>query len=56
MPEMPCAFNVICLSRLPYQGYLGGVFALRPIHYLRINGFSNANWGWEDEDNDIAAR
>ncbi|XP_020024642.2 beta-1,4-galactosyltransferase 3-like [Castor canadensis] len=42
--------------KLPYQGYLGGVFALRPIHYLRINGFSNANWGWEDEDNDIAAR
>ncbi|XP_058386029.1 beta-1,4-galactosyltransferase 3-like isoform X1 [Diceros bicornis minor] len=42
--------------KLPYRGYLGGVFALRPIHYLRINGFPNTYWGWEREDDDIAAR
>ncbi|XP_062032746.1 beta-1,4-galactosyltransferase 3-like isoform X2 [Lepus europaeus] len=42
--------------RLPYQGYLGGVFALRPIHFLRINGFPNTHWGLDDEDSDIAAR
>ncbi|XP_072824684.1 beta-1,4-galactosyltransferase 3 isoform X5 [Vicugna pacos] len=42
--------------KLPYQGYLGGVFALRPIHYLRINGFPNTYWGWDQEDNEIAAR
>lgn len=42
--------------RLPYQGYLGGVFALRPIHFLRINGFPNSHWSLHDEDSDIAAR
>ncbi|KAG3255745.1 beta-1,4-galactosyltransferase 3-like, transcript variant X1 [Ictidomys tridecemlineatus] len=42
--------------KLPYQGYLGGVFALRPIHYLRINGFSNVYWNWDDEDDNIATR
>lgn len=45
-----------CLSRLPHGGYLGGVFALRPVHYLRINGFPSTHWGWDREDSDIAAR
>lgn len=48
--------NSLCLSRLPYHGYLGGVFALRPTHYLRINGFPNSYWYWDHEDHDIAAR
>ncbi|XP_076987018.1 beta-1,4-galactosyltransferase 3-like isoform X3 [Tamandua tetradactyla] len=30
--------------KLPYKGYLGGVFALRPIHYLRINAFPSTYW------------
>ncbi|XP_032179928.1 beta-1,4-galactosyltransferase 3-like isoform X6 [Mustela erminea] len=42
--------------KLPYRGYLGGVFALRPIHYLKINGFPNSYQGWDREDHDIAAR
>uniref|UniRef100_M3XQI8 Beta-1,4-galactosyltransferase n=1 Tax=Mustela putorius furo TaxID=9669 RepID=M3XQI8_MUSPF len=42
--------------KLPYRGYLGGVFALRPIHYLKINGFPNSYQGWDLEDHDIAAR
>ncbi|KAI5213822.1 Beta-1,4-Galactosyltransferase 3 [Manis pentadactyla] len=42
--------------KLPHGGYLGGVFALRPVHYLRINGFPNTHWGWDREDSDIAAR
>ncbi|KAM7057520.1 beta-1,4-galactosyltransferase 3-like [Molossus nigricans] len=42
--------------KLPYRGYLGGVFALRPVHYLRINGFPNTYWGWDREDDDVAAR
>nr|XP_023399139.1 LOW QUALITY PROTEIN: beta-1,4-galactosyltransferase 3-like [Loxodonta africana] len=42
--------------KLPYRGYLGGVFALRPIHYLRINGFPNTYKGWNGEDEDLAAR
>lgn len=56
----PCGLKLVshslCLSRLPYHGYLGGVFALRPIHYLRINGFPNSYQGWDREDHDIAAR
>ncbi|ELK38372.1 Beta-1,4-galactosyltransferase 3 [Myotis davidii] len=44
------------ISRLPYPGYLGGVFALRPVHYLKINGFPNTYWDRDREDNDIAAR
>ncbi|XP_058530107.1 beta-1,4-galactosyltransferase 3-like [Ochotona princeps] len=42
--------------KLPYQGYLGGVLSLRPIHYLRIHGFPTGYQSLEDEDNDIATR
>ena len=56
LPATPCPSNPLCLSRLPYRGYLGGVFALQPIHYLRINGFPSTHWGWGREDDDIAAR
>ncbi|XP_072463874.1 beta-1,4-galactosyltransferase 3-like isoform X2 [Notamacropus eugenii] len=42
--------------QLPYQTYFGGVVALQPIHYLKINGFSNNYWGWGGEDDDIASR
>lgn len=56
----PCGLklvsNSLCLSRLPYRGYLGGVFALRPSHYMKINGFPNSYQGWDHEDHDIAAR
>ncbi|CAM9962610.1 unnamed protein product [Rangifer tarandus platyrhynchus] len=56
LPEMPCASNSPCLCRLPYQGYRGGVFALCPIHYLRISGFPSTSWGWDQEDSDVTAR
>ncbi|XP_074075614.1 beta-1,4-galactosyltransferase 3-like isoform X2 [Macrotis lagotis] len=42
--------------KLPYQRYFGGVTALSPTHYLKINGFSNNYWGWGGEDDDIASR
>ncbi|XP_040834156.1 beta-1,4-galactosyltransferase 3-like [Ochotona curzoniae] len=42
--------------KLPYQGYLGGVLSLRPIHYMRIHGFPSGYQSLEDEDNDIATR
>ncbi|XP_077577655.1 beta-1,4-galactosyltransferase 3 [Stigmatopora nigra] len=42
--------------KLPYQMYFGGVSALTPLHYLKINGFPNNYWGWGGEDDDIAAR
>ncbi|KAJ7307388.1 hypothetical protein JRQ81_009403 [Phrynocephalus forsythii] len=41
---------------LPYSQYFGGVSALTPEHYLKINGFPNEYWGWGGEDDDIATR
>ncbi|XP_039631346.1 beta-1,4-galactosyltransferase 3 [Polypterus senegalus] len=42
--------------RLPYSQYFGGVSALTPDQYLKMNGFPNEYWGWGGEDDDIAAR
>uniref|UniRef100_A0A8C5PGA6 Beta-1,4-galactosyltransferase n=1 Tax=Leptobrachium leishanense TaxID=445787 RepID=A0A8C5PGA6_9ANUR len=42
--------------KLPYWEYFGGVSALTPDQYMRINGFPNSYWGWGGEDDDIAAR
>ncbi|XP_075464018.1 beta-1,4-galactosyltransferase 3 isoform X1 [Ascaphus truei] len=41
---------------LPYQQYFGGVSALTPDQYMKINGFPNEYWGWGGEDDDIATR
>lgn len=43
-------------SRLPYKMYFGGVSALTPLHYLKMNGFPNNYWGWGGEDDDIGVR
>ncbi|XP_043080275.1 beta-1,4-galactosyltransferase 3 [Puntigrus tetrazona] len=42
--------------RLPYSQYFGGVSAVTPEQYLKMNGFPNQYWGWGGEDDDIAAR
>ncbi|XP_690256.2 beta-1,4-galactosyltransferase 3 isoform X2 [Danio rerio] len=42
--------------RLPYSQYFGGVSAVTPQQYLKMNGFPNQYWGWGGEDDDIAAR
>ncbi|XP_072911357.1 beta-1,4-galactosyltransferase 3 [Hemitrygon akajei] len=42
--------------KLPYSGYFGGVSALTPDQYMKINGFPNTYWGWGGEDDDIASR
>ncbi|KAM4571595.1 beta-1,4-galactosyltransferase 3 [Fundulus diaphanus] len=42
--------------RLPYQQYFGGVSAVTPDQYMKMNGFPNQYWGWGGEDDDIAAR
>ncbi|XP_051922618.1 beta-1,4-galactosyltransferase 3 [Hippocampus zosterae] len=42
--------------KLPYQMYFGGVSALTPLHYLKMNGFPNNYWGWGGEDDDIGVR
>ncbi|KAG7279848.1 hypothetical protein CRUP_016175 [Coryphaenoides rupestris] len=42
--------------RLPYPQYFGGVSAVTPDQYMKMNGFPNHYWGWGGEDDDIAAR
>uniref|UniRef100_A0A3B4B3R7 Beta-1,4-galactosyltransferase n=1 Tax=Periophthalmus magnuspinnatus TaxID=409849 RepID=A0A3B4B3R7_9GOBI len=42
--------------KLPYKMYFGGVSALSPEHYLKMNGFPNNYWGWGGEDDDIGIR
>lgn len=41
---------------LPYWSYFGGVSALTPEQYMKINGFPNTYWGWGGEDDDISTR
>ncbi|KAG8432026.1 hypothetical protein GDO86_020156 [Hymenochirus boettgeri] len=41
---------------LPYPLYFGGVSALTPVQYMKMNGFPNEYWGWGGEDDDIATR
>ncbi|XP_056122263.1 beta-1,4-galactosyltransferase 3 [Rhinichthys klamathensis goyatoka] len=42
--------------KLPYKMYFGGVSALTPDQYLKMNGFPNNYWGWGGEDDDIGIR
>ncbi|XP_056330822.1 beta-1,4-galactosyltransferase 3 [Danio aesculapii] len=42
--------------KLPYKMYFGGVSALSPDQYLKMNGFPNNYWGWGGEDDDIGVR
>lgn len=44
------------LYKLPYKSYFGGVSALTPEQYMKMNGFPNNYWGWGGEDDDIAVR
>ncbi len=41
---------------VPYDQLVGGVFAIRTDHFLRVNGYSNLYWGWGAEDDDMAYR
>ncbi|XP_032909089.1 beta-1,4-galactosyltransferase 3-like isoform X4 [Catharus ustulatus] len=41
---------------LPYKSFFGGVSALTPEHYMKINGFPNTYWGDGGENDDIATR
>ncbi|XP_057705002.1 beta-1,4-galactosyltransferase 3-like isoform X2 [Corythoichthys intestinalis] len=41
---------------LPYTSLLGGVVAIAPDHFKRMNGYSNRFWGWGGEDDDFSAR
>uniref|UniRef100_A0A8C6YPI4 Beta-1,4-galactosyltransferase n=1 Tax=Nothoprocta perdicaria TaxID=30464 RepID=A0A8C6YPI4_NOTPE len=41
---------------LPYKSFFGGVSALTPEHYMKMNGFPNTYWGDDGENDDIAIR
>ena len=41
---------------MPYEGIFGGITALLPEHFKKMNGFSNDYWGWGGEDDDFAYR
>lgn len=49
-------FSFLLPLRLPYKMYFGGVSALTPDQYLKMNGFPNNYWGWGGEDDDIGIR
>lgn len=55
-PQKARGLKNLSLSSLPYPQYFGGVSALTPDQYLKINGFPNEYWGWGGEDDDIATR
>ncbi|XP_061484375.1 beta-1,4-galactosyltransferase 3-like isoform X2 [Rhineura floridana] len=38
----------------PYWSFFGGVFALTPEQYMKINGFPNTYWDSDGEDDNIA--
>ncbi|KAE9535609.1 hypothetical protein AGLY_007510 [Aphis glycines] len=47
-------FDKVSFTRLlPYHKLVGGVFNIRPDHYLLVNGYSNLFWGWGGEDDDM---
>nr|XP_056714268.1 beta-1,4-galactosyltransferase 3-like [Euleptes europaea] len=41
---------------LPYWSFFGGVSALTPVHYMKINGFPNTYWDRSGVHDDIAER
>ena len=49
----PC---FVCIYRLPYNNFLGGVIAATPTMYQLVNGYSNAYFGWGAEDDDFQNR
>ncbi|XP_042313384.1 beta-1,4-galactosyltransferase 3-like [Sceloporus undulatus] len=52
---MSSAIDVFYYS-LPYWSFFGGVTALTPEHYMKINGFPNTYWDRDGENDDIAER
>ena len=44
------------MFRLPYWSIFGGISAMTPVHYEKLNGFSNDYWGWGGEDDDVSTR
>ncbi|KAK8775829.1 hypothetical protein V5799_030827 [Amblyomma americanum] len=57
-PEQPRHMSVTRndTSMVFYPLFFGGVSAVSKEHMLRVNGYSNAYWGWGAEDDDFAYR
>lgn len=46
----------LCVHRIPYPTYFGGVTAFTVEQFKKINGHSNLFWGWGGEDDDAYNR
>jgi len=49
-------FSNCCFFCRSYKDYFGGVVAISPEHFARVNGFSNHFYGWGGEDDDFRQR
>ncbi|KAL4710874.1 hypothetical protein ACJJTC_002504 [Scirpophaga incertulas] len=58
-PRMPTHMSPAVESdhfELKYQKLFGGVTAMTPRHFLKVNGYSNCYWSWGGEDDDMFKR
>lgn len=54
--KLPELRFILLTCSLPYWSFFGGVFALTPEHYMKMNGFPNTYWDRGGEHDDIAER
>ena len=56
---MPTVYVKVVLSyyfRVPYESLFGGITAFKNEHFVSMNGYSNAYFGWGGEDDDLYHR
>ncbi|XP_032519033.1 beta-1,4-N-acetylgalactosaminyltransferase bre-4-like [Danaus plexippus] len=51
-PRHMCG-TVVEVKNPSFRTLFGGVSAMIPQHFEKVNGFSNVYWGWGGEDNDL---
>jgi predicted glycosyltransferase involved in capsule biosynthesis len=54
--DQPLLMSSLVHNKQIYSTYFGGVTALRPDQFRRVNGYSNMFWGWGAEDDDMYNR
>ncbi|XP_050721121.1 beta-1,4-galactosyltransferase 3-like [Eriocheir sinensis] len=52
----PSSHNYKSAHHMPYDKYFGGACLMTEGHLRRVNGWSNAYWGWGGEDDDMWRR